>query len=433
MSIFTRIWDLRSITLAEGADGMKRSWIMLFPQGRFTHPQYGKLDFTASTLSEIKRHFDTGVRGIEIALDGNHDQDKATGWVEQLEQRPAATGQPAGLWARVRWTKLGEGYIKDQIYRYFSPEFGPHRDERTGKVTQNVLLGGGLTNRPFLKDMPAVALRELVRDKGEPMPTRKRQGQSDLAEDDEGMQFSSRKAMDDSADGEEYAEDDMEMDEEDAADGGRDDEAEGDTPPSKGKPGTDKFAPMKKGGKGGKMSEGRNLREAAEVRQLREMVLKQGRKLYEQEIDSVLAGWEAGKSFTFDETESATKNPDGGVKRSREGKIVISPKAARAVRSFMLSEGFTLSESTRNGVLDLVQVLLGEKFVDLSQRGSSIDMDARKTTRGGQRREDDAPETEINLAETAAALASKDGKTLSELPVGDRERYFYRAAHEVGY
>lgn len=146
-----------------GSDGFHRSWIMLFPEGEYEHPQYGELHFTAQRLSEIKRLFDERVRHIDIALDANHDQNQATGWLERLDLRPAtasgpATGAPAGLWGLVRWTPYGERLLKDQLYRYFSPEFGPWTDPASGKRYDNVLIGGGLTNRPFLKEMPAVQL-----------------------------------------------------------------------------------------------------------------------------------------------------------------------------------------------------------------------------------------------------------------------------------
>ena len=155
-----RVWrdvDLARVTLADGGDGFKRSWIMLMPQGEFEHPQYGKLEFSRAKLAEFKRNFDGRVRKIDIALDQDHDGGKATGWLEALELRDG------GLWGQVRWTKLGEQLLTDQIYRYFSPEFGNFTDPESGKKFSNVIIGGALTNRPFLKSMPAVKLAEVSR------------------------------------------------------------------------------------------------------------------------------------------------------------------------------------------------------------------------------------------------------------------------------
>ncbi len=148
----------------EGADGFHRSWIMLFPEGTFHHPQYGKLNFTRAKLSEIKANFDNRVRHIDIALDVDHkgggEDSRATGWIEALDLREGMLGlsDGAGLWGCIKWTPYGQRLLADEEYRYFSPEFGPWTDPETGAEYDNVLIGGGLTNRPFLKVMPAASL-----------------------------------------------------------------------------------------------------------------------------------------------------------------------------------------------------------------------------------------------------------------------------------
>lgn len=156
----SRVWrdiDLARVTLADGGDGFKRSWIMLMPEGEFEHPQYGKLAFSRAKLAEFKKNFDGKVRRIDIALDQDHDGGKATGWLEKLDLRDD------GLWGQVRWTTLGEQLLHDQIYRYFSPEFGAFTDPESGKKFSNVIIGGALTNRPFLNSMPAVKLKDKQR------------------------------------------------------------------------------------------------------------------------------------------------------------------------------------------------------------------------------------------------------------------------------
>ncbi|HEX8036632.1 MAG TPA: phage protease, partial [Ktedonobacterales bacterium] len=127
-----------------GSDGFHRSWIMLMPEGMFRHPEYGRLAFTRRKLLEFKRHFDAKVRKIDIALDRDHDAKAATGWLEQVEYRAARDETPAGLWGRIRWTSLGVRLLKEQIYRYFSPEFGSYPDEESGRTWENVLIGGAL-------------------------------------------------------------------------------------------------------------------------------------------------------------------------------------------------------------------------------------------------------------------------------------------------
>ena len=150
-----------------GADGKPRSWIMIAPVGTFEHEKYGELRFTRAKLAEMKGNFDERVRHIDIALDVDHDQGAATGWLERLELRDARGEMPAGLWGLVRWTPYGAKLLAEEQYRYFSPEFGDWKDPESGHEYHNVLMGGALTNRPFLKTMGdvhlSVADRESVR------------------------------------------------------------------------------------------------------------------------------------------------------------------------------------------------------------------------------------------------------------------------------
>src|SRR5690242_995432 len=157
--------DLTTIRLADGGDGFKRSWIMLLPEGKFEHPRFGELDLTKTTLNEMVQNFKANARGIEIALDYDHkasDGDsRAPGWLEDMQVRPAKGETPAGLWGLVRWTPLGLKDIQDQIYRYVSAEFKEdYKDDVTGDKFHNVIIGATLTNRPFMKQMPAVKLKD---------------------------------------------------------------------------------------------------------------------------------------------------------------------------------------------------------------------------------------------------------------------------------
>lgn len=59
--------------------------------------------------------------------------------------------------AEVEWTPVGKQAIADKRYLFFSPTYGPHKTE-DGSIHDNTLIGGALTNRPFLSRMPAVTL-----------------------------------------------------------------------------------------------------------------------------------------------------------------------------------------------------------------------------------------------------------------------------------
>lgn len=134
--------------------------IQVLRVGKFKHPEYGKFEITPKMLTEFKQNFDAKVRGIDIAFDYFHDNHKiAAAWPKGLELRENGTE----LWATdVEWTPRAAKMLSDKELRYFSPEFYlSWTDPESGEKFSNVLFGGGLTNRPFIKEMePLVSLAE---------------------------------------------------------------------------------------------------------------------------------------------------------------------------------------------------------------------------------------------------------------------------------
>lgn len=127
--------------------------------GNWKHPEYGDLVITDNTLDNIIINFNDRVRGVDIAIDLEHGESsykgEAAGWIKRLEKKDGR------LLAEIDWTKLGKEKLKDKIYQYFSPEFKfVYQDAETGKIHNNVLFGGSLTNRPFIKKMNPVMLSE---------------------------------------------------------------------------------------------------------------------------------------------------------------------------------------------------------------------------------------------------------------------------------
>ena len=126
--------------------------------GKFNHPVYGAFEITEKVLAEMKANFDLKIRGIDMAFDYFHDSDKdASAWVRNLELRENATE----LWAQVDWTPKARQKLAERELRYFSPDFAfQWTDPETGTTFENVLFGGGLTNRPFVKEMMAIVADE---------------------------------------------------------------------------------------------------------------------------------------------------------------------------------------------------------------------------------------------------------------------------------
>jgi hypothetical protein len=156
--------DLTGLQFADGANGSPTSWIQCMPLGTYEHPFFGEIDFTPEKLKQFAASVHNQVRGTELDIDYDHKMNsgEAAGWVKDAEVR-----ESEGLWILVEWTKTAAEKIKEKAYKYFSPEFADKwKHPKTGAIYENVLFGGGITNRPFLKDILPLNLSELVQESG---------------------------------------------------------------------------------------------------------------------------------------------------------------------------------------------------------------------------------------------------------------------------
>lgn len=141
------------------AEGKVPNEVQVLRVGKFSHPTYGFFEITKQTLAEMKSNFDSKVRGVDVCFDYFHKSDEdAAGWPENLELREDGNE----LWAvNVHWTPKASQKLSDREIRYFSPDFAfQWKDPETGVSHKNVLFGGGLTNRPFVKEMAAIVAHE---------------------------------------------------------------------------------------------------------------------------------------------------------------------------------------------------------------------------------------------------------------------------------
>lgn len=134
------------------------SWVHALPVGTYEHPVYGKMEFTPEKIGRFAASVTNKVRGVDPDIDYDHKaQDgKAAGWVRGAEARAD------GLYLNVDWTKPAAASIEAGEYRYFSPEFDDEWTDAAGIKHEDVLFGGALTNRPFLKDLLPVNLSEIT-------------------------------------------------------------------------------------------------------------------------------------------------------------------------------------------------------------------------------------------------------------------------------
>jgi phage I-like protein len=149
------------VDLQEGlsfSDDSAGTWIQALPLGEWAHPVYGKIKITAERIANFVKNFNDKVRGQDLDIDYDHKAttQKAAGWVRQVEDRGLE-----GLWYFVEWTAEAKKALQDREYRYFSPEFADEwKQPSSGQKFKDVLFGGGLTNRPFIKDILPINLSD---------------------------------------------------------------------------------------------------------------------------------------------------------------------------------------------------------------------------------------------------------------------------------
>lgn len=176
--------DMATVTL----DDKNVSTIQAMPLGEYEHPVHGKIKFTPERIKTFADNVNNKVRGQDLDIDYDHKVQtmEAAGWVQ------AAEATPNGLALKVEWTTKAAERIRAKEYRYFSPEFADEwQHPKSGKKFNDVLFGGALTNRPFLKDILPVNLSELFTDNQpsggpmDPKELRKLLGLPETASDDE--------------------------------------------------------------------------------------------------------------------------------------------------------------------------------------------------------------------------------------------------------
>ena len=156
--------DLTGLTLFENdysPDNL--TWLQALPLGDYQHPSYGSLKITPEKVSGLVRSFKDGVRETAIDVDYDHKAHtgKAAGWVKDAEARPD------GLWLAVSWTEDAYASLKKGEYKYFSSEFQDSwTHPKTKAKHQDVLFGGAITNRPFVKDILPINLSEVLGHEG---------------------------------------------------------------------------------------------------------------------------------------------------------------------------------------------------------------------------------------------------------------------------
>ncbi|KKN51401.1 hypothetical protein LCGC14_0622980 [marine sediment metagenome] len=132
--------------------------INVFPiPGTYKHPLYGAIKVSRDTSKEMVKNFNDGVYQERVPLDAEHETklSGAVGWITHLKMNADGSVD-----ADVEWNERGEEMIRDDRFKFISPEwFDNWSDPATGEEFEQVLVGAALTTRPFFKEG---ALRPLV-------------------------------------------------------------------------------------------------------------------------------------------------------------------------------------------------------------------------------------------------------------------------------
>lgn len=154
------------LAVHQWSEDKRTSWVQIMTTGEWDRPEpqkdgtakTSKVCITPADLHKFKENFDRNVRGIKLFTDIEHKPtDGAVNEWQEVEVRDNGNT----LWARVAWTDEGAQLVQSGKYNYFSPEFSfSWTDPATKKTYKDVLLGGALTNRPFLKNMERIAMSE---------------------------------------------------------------------------------------------------------------------------------------------------------------------------------------------------------------------------------------------------------------------------------
>ena len=126
------------------------------------HPTFGEINITKDHLKSFVTNFNNKVVGVDLAINEDHKKNEAFAWIKEV----FLSEDGNTLLGKLKWNKRGTKALNESEYRYFSPEFRlnfthPHTGEEHGAT----LVGGALTNYPFLKMEAITTLNEKTQTK----------------------------------------------------------------------------------------------------------------------------------------------------------------------------------------------------------------------------------------------------------------------------
>ena len=147
------------------ADVPVEGWYQVDLQGQWEGHPAGAYRLTPADIRCIVEYFNHACRanGVDLPVDYEHQgviakllgkSAESGGWINCVEGRNGDTE----LWAHIKWVEDARALIRDRKFRYLSSHLmKDYKDPITGKLIPWVLDSVALTNRPFKKQLPALA------------------------------------------------------------------------------------------------------------------------------------------------------------------------------------------------------------------------------------------------------------------------------------
>ena len=116
--------------------------------GVYPHPSYGEVDLSPAVIDTLVANFQREVYPQNLPIDCEHSKDSgAAGWIKALHRN-----EDGSVDASVEWNAMGKQLLAEDRFRYISPSFRPEwTNPATRETHKNVLIGAGLTTRPYFK------------------------------------------------------------------------------------------------------------------------------------------------------------------------------------------------------------------------------------------------------------------------------------------
>lgn len=137
------------------------SWIEIHRQGKWHHPEYGKMEGSNKLFNSFISNWKNNVIGRRLIFDKNHKPDDGgTAFVQDIKI------EDDRLKALVKFTPFGLDLVRNKGFIYFSPEYTDNYVDKENKRSHGpTLLGGALTLRPFLTNLRPIVMSKNLEDR----------------------------------------------------------------------------------------------------------------------------------------------------------------------------------------------------------------------------------------------------------------------------